>query len=151
MGLIVRVDFKKLLCLSAAFLLIAPFNDCVAGDDPKSQPLVPVETVGTLRPSFAWSTRESESSYDLIICAGVHDRHGFWVPGKTVYYREGLTTTTHTIDRPLLPDTVYVWSVRARSGKKTSKWVAYGDDDPVFIKKNKARYNAMCAFKTPAH
>ena len=112
---------------------------------------MPVKTVATLRPAFAWTyEKKAGVSFELIICAGIYDHHGFWVPGKTAYYREGIQTTTHNIDRPLAPDTVYVWSVRARSGNKTSRWAAYSDSEPSLILKHWSRYNIMCPFKTPS-
>jgi len=143
-------SFTKQICISVAFLAIVSFNASAAEDVPQSQPVVPVATVKTLRPAFAWVAHESGVSYDLIICAGVYDQHGLWTPGKTVYYCEGIPTPSHVIDHPLQPDTVYVWSVRTRSGNRTSKWAAYGDGDPTLTRKNKVRYNAMCAFKTPS-
>jgi hypothetical protein len=141
----VSVAFKKLPCLSVALLAVALCNGCAG-----LQPAMPVTTIGTLRPTFEWTyMKEPGISYELIICAGIYDRHGFWVPGKTAYYREGITTTRHTIDQPLSPDTVYVWSVRARLGKETSRWTAYNDRDPKLIQKRWSRYNIMCPFKTP--
>jgi hypothetical protein len=34
-------------------------------------------------------------------------------PGDVAYARAGLVTPIHTVDSPLAPDTVYLWSVRA--------------------------------------
>jgi len=111
---------------------------------------VPVTEVKTLQPTFQWAPpKEAGVSYDLIICAGVMEPHGFWVPGETAYYRGGLTTTTHTIDRALLPNKVYVWSVRSRTASRISKWAAYSDKNPSLFKKGKHQYNVLCAFKTP--
>jgi hypothetical protein len=149
-----RRDFKKLLCISVVFLAITSGNSRGVPpkdeDVPESQSIVPLTTVGTLRPTFKWAPSDDANlSFELIICAGIYDHHGFWVPGKTVYYRKNITAPTHTVDQSLSPDTIYVWSVRAMSGKRISKWAAYGDSDLDFARKNKARYNAMCAFKTP--
>ena len=111
---------------------------------------VPVIVVGTLQPTFQWTPPNATNvTYDLIICVGAKERHGFWLPGKTAYFHGNLTTTTHTIDRALSPNTVYVWSVRTRAGTKTSKWTAYSDSNPKLFRKGKQQYNVLCAFKTP--
>jgi hypothetical protein len=145
----VRVILKELLRISVAFLAVALFNGCAAQDLSRN---VPLTTVGTLQPTFAWTPpNDSGVSYDLIICVGIDEHHGFWVPGKTAYYRQGLATTTHTLDQPLLPGTVYVWSVRARSGNRTSQWAAYSDDNPSLSHKGRRRYSVMCPFKTPGN
>jgi hypothetical protein len=144
-----RVILKELLCISVAFLAVAPFNAGATQDLPQT---VPVTTVGTLKPAFAWTPPKRPGvSYDLIICAGISDPRGFWVPGKTVYYRQGITRTMHIVDQPLSPDTVYVWSVRTRSGNKTSLWAAYSDDHPSRNPKDRHTYNIMYSFKTPGH
>lgn len=140
---------KELLCISVAFLAVALFNGCATQDLSRN---VPVTTVGTLQPTFEWTApKESGVSYDLIICVGINEHHGFWAPGKTAYYRQGLTMTTHTLDQPLLPGTVYVWSVRARSGNRTSQWAAYSDGNPSLSQKGRRRYSAMYPFKTPGN
>jgi hypothetical protein len=140
--------WKELPCISVAFLALALFSGCATPDLSQN---VPLTTVGTLQPTLAWSpVKKPGVSYDLIICAGVDSHDGFWVPGKTAYYRQGITTTTHTVDQPLSPGTVYVWSVRTRSGDRTSKWAAYSDDHPSLLQGSQRRYNAMCVFKTPA-
>ncbi len=129
-----------------------PKNGAVApGDASASQINVPVAAVPTLRPTFQWTApKESGVSYDLIICVGVLERHGYWVPGKTAYYREGLKTTMHTLERALSPDTVYVWSVRSRTKGRISNWAAYSDQNPSLFRRGKKQYNILCPFKTPA-
>jgi hypothetical protein len=158
-----RIGLKQLLCINSALLAIAVFNGSAAPDlsqksavpakpVPKPQTIVLVTPLGTLRPAFAWTgPKKSDVSYELIICLGMSDYEGFWLPGKTVYYRKGITTTTHTVDKPLLPNTVYVWSVRAHSGNTTSQWAAYGDGDPIIIQRGAHRYNVMFPIKTPGN
>jgi hypothetical protein len=140
---------------------VALSNGCATGHLPQNGALepgavagprmtVPVTTVRTLQPTFQWTPpKEPGVSYDLIICVGVIESHGFWVPGETAYYRGGLMTTTHTIDRPLSPNTVYVWSVRSRTATRMSKWAAYSDSNPSLFRKGRHQYNILCAFKTP--
>jgi len=153
----------NLMCISVAFLAVALFNGCAThdrsrnsavppGNAPEWRVTVPVTTVRTLQPAFAWTpSKESGVSYDLIICVGIADPRGFWVPGKTAYYRQGITTTTHTLDQPLSPDTVYVWSVRTRSGNRTSRWAAYNDSNPSLFQNGRRPYNIMYPFKTPGN
>jgi hypothetical protein len=157
-----KVVLKASLCIGVVFLALAPGLGCATGDLPKKGDLapgdvpgpqvnVPLTMVATLQPTFQWTLpKEPGLSCDFIICEGVLERHGYWVPGKTAYYRAGLTTGTHTIDRPLAPNTVYVWSVRSRVGKKISTWAAYSDENPSLFKKDKQQYNILCPFKTPA-
>jgi hypothetical protein len=157
-----RVISNKLRC-SLAILAVSLLNGYAAPDHsrddaapPGSAPLPqstePVATSGTLKPVFAWSPQQKPGlSYDLIICVAVVNKDGFWVPGKTAYYREGLTKPTHALDQPLLPNTVYVWSVRSRSGKTTSKWSAYNDSNPSLFPKNQFHYDIFWPFKTPGN
>jgi hypothetical protein len=142
---------------------MAPCNGCATDDpsrngalpsglDPGPQVTVPVITVGTLQPTFQWTPpHEPGVSYDFIVCLAVKERHGFWVPGKTAYYRGGLKTTTHTVDKALSPNTVYVWSVRTRSGNKTSQWAAYSDSNPSLFRRGRQQFNILCPFKTPGN
>jgi hypothetical protein len=153
---------KKWLCVIGALLAVALVNGCASGDLPKngavasgdgsgSQISVPVAAVPTLRPTFEWTApKESGVSYDLIICVGVLEPHGYWVPGKTAYYREGLKTTMHTLERALSSDTVYVWSVRSRSAGRISNWAAFSDSNPSLFRRGNKQYNILCPFKTPA-
>jgi hypothetical protein len=156
-----RVILKESLCISFALLAVALCNGCAThdlsrngaippGKVPDWRVTVPVTTIETLQPAFAWApSKESGVSYDLIICVGINEPHGYWIPGKTAYYRQGITTATHTLEQPLVPGTVYVWSVRARSGNRTSLWAAYNDSDPSLFQKGRRRYNMMYPFKTP--
>lgn len=145
-----REVFNGRLYLGLALLMTASLGTR-AESVPQDKAIVPLTTIETLRPTFAWKASTGDNvSYDLVVCLGVYDRHGYWMPGKLVYYREGLAATTNTLEQPLMPDTTYVWSARARQGKKTSLWAAYGEDDPKFLKKDRHHYRVMCVFKTPA-
>jgi hypothetical protein len=110
----------------------------------------PLETIRTLKPTLEWAPQDKPGvSYDLIICLGITNNDGLWIPGKAAYYREGIPTTNATIDRPLRPNTVYVWSVRSRLEKKTSKWSAYNDANPGLFPRSQLRYDIFWPFKTP--
>jgi hypothetical protein len=153
------IGLKKLLCINVALLGII----CGCGKDrvsdkgfiPVGAPslliAVPTPEIAPLKPRFAWTASpDKNASYDLVVCLGAKSARGFWTPGKVVYFRTGIKTTTWTIDRPLLPDTVYVWSVRTRSGKETSLWAAYGDGEARSSRSGSWPYNLMCSFKTSA-
>jgi hypothetical protein len=127
-------------------------NAVPSGPGPGPRFTEPLTTVETLKPSFAWTaTATPDVSYDLIICVGNLNNDGVWVPGKAAYYRESLPTTTHTLGQPLLPNTVYVWSVRCRSGKRTSKWAAYNDANPSLFPRSRLQYDIFLPFKTPGN
>jgi hypothetical protein len=135
-----------LVCVWGAFFAVAPCNVCVADESMT----VPVTLVETLQPTFAWTApKESAVTYDFIVCLAVKESHGFWIPGKKAYYRGGLKTTTHTLAQPLLPNTMYVWSVRTRTAGKISSWAAYSDSNPSLFRKGRKQYNILCPFKTP--
>ncbi len=158
----VRIISRKLPC-GVALLVVSLLNGCATADRSRKDAVPPgpgpwlrftepLTTAGTLKPAFAWTPPTTPGvSYDLIICAGIVNKDGVWVPGKTVYYREGIATTTHGLEQPLLPNTVYVWSVRSRSGKRTSQWAAYNDSHPSLFPGNRFRYDIFWPFKTPGN
>jgi hypothetical protein len=112
---------------------------------------MPVIRIPTLKPTFEWTaSKDSGVVYDLVICEGLTESHGYWIPGKTVHHRDGLTKTRYTLDNPLAPDTIFVWSVRARFGNRTSKWAEYLDLDWSQLKTGAHSNNILWAFKTPA-
>jgi hypothetical protein len=162
MDLVVRVRLRESLSISVALLALTFGPVCAAGDlgqnsseapGPGSGPpmTVPVTSVGTLQPTFQWSgPTDPGVTYDFIVCLAEKEPHGFWIPTNTAYYRGGLKTLTHTLDKPLLPNTMYVWSVRTRMANKMSKWAAYSDSNPSLFRNGRHQYNILCPFKTPA-
>jgi hypothetical protein len=150
----VRVTLNHLLCISGGFLAVALFDGCASHELFRNAPVlsrsVSVTAAATLQPTFEWTApNKSGVSYDLIIYVGTKDPRGFWVPGKKAYYREGITTSRHTVGQPLSPDTLYFWSVRTRFGNRTSPWATYDDGNPKLSHGGWPRYNMMCPFKTP--
>jgi hypothetical protein len=121
----------------------------------------PPTAVESLQPVLEWKPCPgADVKYDVIIYAGIKEgvgvvgimkgRYaGFWVPGKQVYYREALTNTTHVVEESLAPGTVYVWSVRTRSGERTSEWSKYSDPGSDFLLCGRVRKNLLWAFQTP--
>lgn len=82
------------------------------------------KTVTSLRPTFKWeASDEPDVTYDFIICeAGDSPGRNLWYKGEPVYYRQGLENTEHAIDSMLLPNRVYLWSVRIRKGEEVQPW-----------------------------
>jgi len=91
--------------------------------------------VDSLQPTLCWkSTDSGASKFDIIVYQGVPKPvRGFnggrdpvyYVPGAQVYYREGIEGGSHRLEQPLSPQTVYVWSVRTRSGSNVGSWATY--------------------------
>ena len=76
-------------------------------------------TVESLRPTFRWEpSRETNATYDVV----VYEMLDSWVPGKEVYYREGIVLAEHQMQKPLQPNSAYYWSVRVRRGEDVSGW-----------------------------
>jgi hypothetical protein len=154
---------KELLFISAAFATAIPFSGSATHDPIKnitvplvkaaeSRWTVPVPTIATLRPTFEWTAaKETGAVYELIICEGVTESHGYWIAGKTVHHGEGIATTRYTPEQPLSPNTIYVWSVRSRCGDQTSKWAEYMDGDWSRLQKGACRNDILRPFKTPGN
>lgn len=101
----------------------------------------PVPTVESLRPTLKWEAVPGALDYDLIIYTAIpkdpvrltwagmekvdRKRTGFFVLGKEIYYREAVGGTSHVVAEPLAPDSVFVWSVRTRTGTNVSPWATY--------------------------
>jgi hypothetical protein len=90
-------------------------------------------TVKSLQPTLSWkSVGSNGSKYDVMICTGIGKPPGLysnyyntWKQGVEVYYREGIEGCSHQVEQPLEPNTVYVWSVRKRSGANVGPWCTY--------------------------
>lgn len=79
----------------------------------------------SLQPTLEWKPFvQREATYDLIIYTAIVVAD-FYTKGKEVYYRENISGTRHTVEQSLMPDVVYVWSVRTRLGTNISAWSTY--------------------------
>lgn len=89
------------------------------------------EKVTGQHPTLRWrSVQPTNGDFDLIIFqastrAGWGIGSMYFVPGIEVYYREGLHSTEHAVDKELKPGWVYVWGVRRRQGDKVGPWSSY--------------------------
>ena len=103
------------------------------------------QTVSSLQPTLQWApSSKSGVSYDLII----------FVPDETdskknvtVYYREGLTETTHKIEEALKPGTEYQWSVRTREGDNLGEYSK--TESQTFTGISYHRHSNYMKFTTP--
>ena len=105
-----------------------------------------------LRPTFQWErfpreadlkrapeemARAKNITYDLVLT-----RESDLFPTEAVYRREGLTENTHDLETPLMPDTRYFWTVRARfeldGRRRVTEWGSY-------------RYEASDRFTSPSY
>lgn len=85
-------------------------------------------TVSSLQPVLEWAPSEAkDTTYDVIVVEQLNDaqNHKLFNPGRTVFYREGITETKVKIEPPLVLDTLYWWTVRSRNGGKVSEWSRY--------------------------
>jgi hypothetical protein len=128
-----------------------------------------VPKVESLQPTLVWkSAGDNQTTYDLVIYTGVllsrgdsflggeylppsdakleKERAGIFDRGMRVYYREGIQGTSNHVDEPLLPDKVYVWSVRIRTGTNVTAWSTYNFKQGWF---GPEFHNAWWPFRTP--
>jgi len=95
-----------------------------------------VPVVDSLQPTLSWTPVDSgKTIYDLEVCLGAaklaeavlgyNNGNVAYGPGKQVYYRESIAGSSHRLEQPLSPSTVYVWSVRTRSGDEVGPWSTY--------------------------
>jgi hypothetical protein len=85
----------------------------------------------SLQPTLIWEDPSGTGGiYDVIIYSGVRKEQGgnsqsYYVPGKELYFREGVSGTSHKVETPLPPKTICVWAVRVRDGGTTGPWSKY--------------------------
>src|SRR5262252_6664741 len=77
-----------------------------------------------------------------------------WYPVELVYARAGLSEPVHTLETPLAPDTLYLWTIRARfdldGQQRVTEWAFLGfNDDRVPILPPSGRYAGYYGLKTP--
>jgi len=84
----------------------------------------------SLQPTLRWEPFQgNDVTYDLIIWRAIGIYKGGIQPTELVYNRTGLSEASHTIEIPLQPDTLYLWTVRARytsaGTTKMTGWVMW--------------------------
>ena len=96
----------------------------------KPIPLKKWDSTTETRPMFKWeASPKKDATYDFIINELVEfgERK---MPGKMVYYKEGIKRSELKIDFDLEKGKSYLWSVRLREGDKTEKWSGFDYADP---------------------
>jgi len=120
--------------------------------EPKMTSYVTHTMVSSLRPRFQWSDSQGTPStvYDLAIWESVVTEDRKLIPGERVHFREGITGTSYTLDTPLKPRMIYLWSVRRSSD---SSWTTvrswYAVATP--IGSGAGSSNKYFIFNTPEH
>ncbi len=96
--------------------------------EPAGRKVFPSPTIESLQPTLTWEAADFEEKpgarYHLI----VYRLEGFPAREVIVYSRRDLTTTSHRVDEPLLPNTRYHWRVGVTysNGKETrTEWNGY--------------------------
>ncbi|MBN1551156.1 hypothetical protein JW979_06790 [bacterium] len=94
-----------------------------------NHPFLNPTPVDSLKPTFTWKkSKESGVAYDFAIWDTVSsslNNRTIYTKLKEIYHREGLTQPTHSMEKPLKPDHVYMWTVRTRKGDIAGKWSVY--------------------------
>jgi hypothetical protein len=84
-----------------------------------------ISHVDSLQPTFRWETfpRPEDLKVDkagrLAVARNPTYELRIWraeglFPAELVYARNGLTEPVHTVETPFVPDTLYLWTIRAR-------------------------------------
>ncbi|MFC6672441.1 hypothetical protein [Marinobacterium aestuariivivens] len=157
---------KPSLILSVAFSIFL-LSSCVLHQYHGVEPVSPsnftnlgrryIKTVDSLQPRLVWKSMDNiRTEYDLIIYYGIKDtgsRINNYIRGSEIYYREGLNENSHKVEKELSPNTVYIWSVRRRSGIQIGPWSTYDFQVALIpVPKRAADYwgeNLWWTFRTP--
>ena len=82
--------------------------------------------VESLQPKLTWSpSKEANATYDLAILSTNETFLNGTTGDKVVYQREGLSSSSHKVEVPLTPNSIYIWKVRERNGNMLSDWSKY--------------------------
>lgn len=110
-------------------------------------------TVTSLQPVLEWAPFEGkEGTYDVVVVEQLNDaqNHKVFNPGRTVFFREGITDTKVKIEPPLEFDKIYWWTVRTRNGDAASEWSRYDYSGSYFYVHVYAK-NFPYPFRTPVN
>ena len=81
------------------------------------------EAVPDLQPVLAWSpSPEPGVTYDLLIYDLPTAKPTPPVAGEGLYVRANLAGTSHRVEVPLKPGTVYKWCLRTHQGSQVGDW-----------------------------
>jgi hypothetical protein len=114
--------------------------------------------VDSLQPELKWKDIRDEEgqTYDLCIWSPTSDGPGLriltrsWSEswGIPIYYVQNLTVNYHNVEKQLMPDTQYNWSVRLRKGEEVFRWAGFSQTEQIL---DTTRYvkNIPYGFTTP--
>ena len=152
-----KMNLWSLILLAAAAGLL---TSCSVVHEGGLEPVSPKVTISaanyahradSLQPTLVWKAPPgARDIYDVIVYSGVKKQGGgthqsFFVPGKELYYREGVTGTSHKVETPLPPETVCVWAVRVSNGGTKGQWSKYSGGFGSAAKNQDVRWR----FQTP--
>lgn len=134
-----------------------------------------ISHVDSLQPTFRWEAfpRPEDLKVDkagrLALARNPTYELRIWraedlFPAELVYARSGLTEPVHTVETPFAPDTLYLWTIRARfelNGEpRVMEWGVlttdrvmdplWGSLNPAYIETAKVPPNGYYMFKTPS-
>ena len=123
------------------------------------------QEVDSLRPTLRWETFPRPEDLKVDIGGHLVNARGVtyeiriwsaddWYPVELVYARAGLSEPVHTLETPLAPDTLYLWTIRARfdldGQQRVTEWAFLGfNDDRVPVLPPSGRYAGYYGLKTP--
>jgi hypothetical protein len=103
--------------LAPCLLLPIALTGCVAWGyglapvEPPGRKILPTPTVESLQPTLAWEAAEPEEGPAVRYALIVYRTEGFPAKAIAVYTKEDIPGTSHTVERPLMPNTRYYWRV----------------------------------------
>jgi len=106
--------FLQIFFLSGCMAPIVTYNNIKPLEpEPHSFRFHAPVLIESLTPTFRWEMEKPDLKVDLIIWK-------FFGDGAEVYYKKSLPNGAHTINKSLIPDSIYSWSIRKTGTKEWS-------------------------------
>lgn len=100
--------------------------------NPKETGFITHTAVDSLQPTLQWSDKNGSTTttYMLGVWKAIAvNNNADLVPGEQVYLKDNIVGTSHTLEKPLAPRTIYFWSVKHRADANwaiSSTWYNMG-------------------------
>ena len=110
--------------------------------------------VDSLTPTLTWKpTKDKEStSFDLAVWTRPGPKGSaawkFSFDYPKYYFKENISGFSHTLEKPLEPDTFYLWSIRPRNGETYGQWSSFSGSNTTVLGSQRFS-NYPFSFKTP--
>lgn len=120
---------NKLFFLALCLLTALALSGCVAWGygltpvEPAARKILPSPTVESLQPTLTWEAADAEEGPDVRYALVVYRTEGFPAKAITVYSRGNISGTSHTLEKPLMPDTHYYWRAGILRKKEQEEYV----------------------------